>query len=300
VREIYGAIARRLHERERFAAATLVAARGAKASAIGTTLLVDADGSFAGDIGAGCHEGEIVERAAAMLAANERAPRLLTFDVDDEVLVGTGCGASLDVVVWRPDASFEETARAVATGERDVAFSLQGVTIEVPSRLLLVIVGATALAAELTRLARDCDYAVTIVDPRPAFATRARQPEADELVVAWPDDGAVTARLNEAAAIAILCHDVKLDVPALRAALAAPAGYIGLLGNRRVQAARRAALRTEGYDEMQLARIRGPAGLDLGGTTDGQTAVSILAEMLAVQRNRSAEPLSVSSGPIHP
>lgn len=300
MRDIYGGIARRLRERVPFVVATLVAARGAKASAIGTSLVVDADGSFAGDIGAGCHEGELVERATAMLAAKASVAQRLSFDVDDEVMPGTGCGASLDVVVWRPQPEFEEVARAIASGEHDVRFALEGAAIEIPGKVRLVIVGATALAAELARFARECDYAVTIVDPRPAFATRARQPAADELIVAWPDDVAAATRLDEAAAVAILSHDVKLDLPALRAALGSPARYIGLLGNRRVQAARRAALREEGYDDAQLARIHGPAGLDIGGTTDGQTAVSILAEMIAMQRDRAAEPLSQSAGPIHP
>jgi xanthine dehydrogenase accessory factor len=300
MREIYANVARRLRDRVPFVAATLVATRGAKASAIGTTLLVDGDGSFAGDIGAGCHEGEIVERATAMLAADDPAPQLLTFDIDDEVLVGSGCGASLDIVVWRPSMDFEATASAIAAGRHDVTFSLEGVTVDIPRKERLVVVGATALAAELTTIARRCDYAVTVVDPRPAFATSDRHPEADRLVVAWPDDADVKTLMRAASAIAIVSHDVKLDVPALRVALASSAHYIGLLGNRRVQAARRAALLDEGFDEAQLARIRGPAGLDIGGTTDGQTALSILAEILAAARGRSATPLSRSDGPIHP
>ncbi len=300
MREIYGAIARHLRTGTPFAAATLVATRGAKASAIGTTLIVEADGSFYGDIGAGCHEGAIVERAVAALADGDAKAQMLRFDLDDEVLAGTGCGASLDIVLWRPERSFLPTAELAAEGLEDASFELEGVTIAIGRRLRLVIVGATALGAELTSLAHHADYAVTLVDPRPAFATLARQPDADELIVAWPDDAAPSRRFAEAAAIAIVSHDVKLDLPALRAALASSARYIGLLGNRRVQRARRAALRQEGYDEAQLARVHGPAGLDLGGTTDGQTALSILAEILAVERNRSGSPLGGGSGPIHP
>ncbi len=299
MREVYGIIARRLRDGVAFVAATLVASRGAKASAIGTTLVVDADGSFVGDIGAGCHEGEIVECATAMQVRGERVSRLLTFDVDDEILAGSGCGASLDVVVWRPGADFEATARTIAAGDRDAAFSLEGIRIAIPGKSRLVIVGSTALAAEVAKLAQACDYAVTIVDPRAAFATRARQPAADNLIVAWPDDAVAEKSMREASAIAILSHDVKIDMPALRAALATGARYIGLLGNRRVQASRRATLREEGFSDVQLARIRGPAGLDLGGTTEGQTAVSILAEILAVERDRSGEPLSACRGPIH-
>ncbi len=300
MREIYGAIARRLRDEESFAVATLIATRGAKASAVGTSLVVGADGSFAGDIGAGCHEGRIVERALAMLGESRTAPVRLCFELDDELLAGTGCGASLDVVVWRPQRDFEETAQAIAAGERDVTFDLEGATIVVARRPRLLVVGATALAAELTALAQRADYVVTVVDPRPPFATRERHPGADELLLAWPDDSVAVARAQEAGAIVIVSHDVKLDLPALRTALASFAAYVGILGNRRVQAARRAALRAEGYEQAQIGRIRGPAGLDLGGVTDGETAVSILAEMLAVQRERSGEPLSRSDGPIHP
>ncbi|HEY9084544.1 MAG TPA: XdhC family protein [Candidatus Tyrphobacter sp.] len=300
MREIFGTIARRLREPAAFVAATLIASRGAKASAIGTTLIVERDGSFCGDIGAGCHEAEIVERALEMLAHGGAKAQTLTFDLDDEVLAGTGCGASLDVALWMPERSFAPVAERIAAGEQDVLFALEGTTIVIPRRPRLAIVGATALAATLTLLAHRADYAVAIVDPRPAFATRARQPNADELIVAWPDDAAAAALFARVAAIAIVAHDVKLDLPALRTALASTAGYIGLLGNRRVQSARRAALREEGYDDAQLARIHGPAGLDLGGTTDGQTALSILAEMVAVLGRRSGSPLSRVSGPIHP
>lgn len=299
MREIYAEVARRLREGAPFVAATLVGARGAKASAIGTTLIVDESGSFTGDIGAGCHEGAIVGEAAEMLGGGESGMRKLTFDVDDEVLVGTGCGASLDVVLWRPENDFARTARAAGKGDEEVQFTLEGVNISIPAKLRLVIVGATALAAELTAFARRADYHVTVIDPRPLFATRDRQSEADELLVAWPDDSQAVACTNVAHAIAVLSHDVKLDLPALRAALASPAKYIGLLGNRRVQKARRAALKDEGYGDERLGRIRGPAGLDVGAATDGQTAVSILAEMLAVHNQRSGHPLSEGSGPIH-
>jgi xanthine dehydrogenase accessory factor len=299
MREIYAAIARHLRDGAPFVAATLVAARGAKASALGTTLLVDERGSFSGDIGAGCHEGAIVEQASEMLRGGESGARKLSFDIDDELLAGTGCGASLDVVLWRPNDEFAATAQAIGDGDEEVRFMLEGDEVSVPAKRRLAIVGATALAAELAALAQRADYRVAIVDPRPLFATRDRQGGANELVVAWPDDSEAVARMNQAGAIAILSHDVKLDLPALRAALASPARYIGLLGNRRVQAARRAALKEEGYGDEQLARIRGPAGLDLGAVTDGQTALSILAEVLAVENDRSGQPLSKGGGPIH-
>ncbi|MGH7736663.1 MAG: XdhC family protein [Candidatus Tyrphobacter sp.] len=297
MREIYAEIARRLRAGERFAVATLVQTREAKASMPGTSLVVDARGAFAGDIGAGCHEGTIVERAVAMLAAAGAHAQRMRFDLDDELLIGSGCGASLDVVLWMPVQEFAKTADAIAVGTRDIAFTLEGSTVEIPRRLRLAIVGATALAAHLTGMARRADFIVTIVDPRPPFASRERHPQADEIVVGWPDDA--SEHLESADAICVLSHDVKIDLPALRAALATHARYVGLLGNRRVQRARREALRAEGYDDERLARVFGPTGLDVGAQTDGQTAVSILAEILAVLGARPGTPLRDSSGSIH-
>lgn len=300
MREIYGVVAQRLASKRRCAIATLVASRGARASAIGTSLVVDPDGSFAGDIGAGCHEGAIVERAVALLGAGRFEPQRLQFDLDDEILTGSGCGASLDIVLWEPEEGFAEVAQRIARGEQDVTFELAGETLAIARRPLLVIVGATALAAQLTAIARRADFFVSVVDPRPPFAAPERHPDADELLVVWPDDPIVTERMERASAIAVLSHDVKLDLPALRAALGTLAVYVGLLGNRRVQRARRDALRADGVAPEQIERIRGPAGLDLGAATDGQTAVSILAEIIAVQQRRGAEPLTTSAGPIHP
>lgn len=300
MREIYGVLAQRLRGDARCAVATLVASRGARASAIGTSLIVDSDGSFEGDIGAGCHEGALVERATALLAGEAFAAKRLQFELDDEVLVGSGCGASLDVVLWEPERAFAQTAQSIASGEHDITFDLDGTTVVIARRPRLAIVGATALAAQLTAVARRADFFVSVIDPRPAFAATRRHPDADELLVVWPDDPVATERLERASAIAILSHDVKLDLPALRAALRTLAGYIGLLGNRRVQRARREALRLDGVSEEQIARIHGPAGLDLGAATDGQTAISILAEIIAVQQGRTADSLTASAGPIHP
>lgn len=304
MRDIYGAIAARLHSGISFAAATLVAARGARASVAGTSLVVDTDGSFLGDIGAGCHEATILERAQHLLAGALASqgtvePQTMRFDLEDEVLAGSGCGASLDVVLWIPQNDFLPTAERVARGDEDVRFGLAGAVIAVKRRRRLVIVGGTALAAQLTALARRADFAVAVVDPRPPFATRARHPDADELLLLWPDDPVAVARMEEADAIAVLSHDVKLDLPALEAALRTPAVYVGLLGNRRVQRARRAALQERGVDDAAIARLRGPAGLDIGAATDGQTALSILAEIVAAQHERSGAPLSSGDGPIH-
>jgi len=303
MREIYAQAAERLRQGHPFALATLVAVRNAAPSPIGTSLLVDTGGSFRGNIGAGCHEGEVVETAHAMIA--DGTARLVSFGLDDELTDGSACGASLDVVVWRPDISFLKTAEAIAAGDEACEFAVPMVgedgtpfTVRVAARRTLAIVGATTLGADLAAIGRRCDFRTIVIDPRPAFATRERIPHSDVLTVAWPDD-ALPGVLNANTALLVMSHDAKIDLPALRAGLASDVPYIGLLGSRRSQRVRLDTLQSQGYRDEQLARIYGPAGLDLGGTTPAQTALSILSEVTAMLNGRSGLPLRTVRGSIH-
>jgi len=134
-----------------------------------------------------------------------------------------------------------------------------------------------------------------VIDPRPALVTRERLPSPDELVVAWPD----ALEADEETAVVVLTHEERLDVPALATALASPAFYVGAIGSRRTQEKRRVRLLEAGIAEAQLDRLAGPAGLDLGAHTPAETAVSILAEVLAVREGRAGGRLVERSGPIH-
>ncbi|HEY1868098.1 MAG TPA: XdhC family protein, partial [Candidatus Cybelea sp.] len=245
MREIYDAIATRLRDETPFAVATLVATRNSAPAPIGTSLIVDCDGAITGNIGAGCHESEIVD--AAHTALRDATDRTLEFDMSDEMLDGSACGASLTVVAWRPRREFASVAAHISSGSDSVTFLCGAYVVHVPGKRRLVIVGATDLASYLTRAARVADLHVTVVDPRPAFATRRRQPDADELIVGWPDD-VLPELLERADAVVALAHDVKIDVPAIHCALASTVSYVGALGSRRSQLARREALRALGYD----------------------------------------------------
>ncbi len=152
----------------------------------------------------------------------------------------------------------------------------------------LVIVGGVHIATALCVCAKQLGWTVTIVDPRSAFATSARFPLADALIHAWPDEALPTLRLDRSTFVAVLTHDPKLDDPALLTALQYPVGYIGVLGSRATQERRRARLREQGVSEADLARLHGPIGLPLGGKAPGEIAISILAEMIAVQHTPSA------------
>jgi xanthine dehydrogenase accessory factor len=147
----------------------------------------------------------------------------------------------------------------------------------------LVIVGAIHIAIPLHRLAKLMGYRVTVIDARAKFATKERFPDADELIVAWPDEAAGKLQLDNSTYVVILTHDPKFDLPALRSVLGKDVGYIGAIGSRKTNENRFAALREEGFTEEQLARVHGPIGLDLGGRGAEETALGILAEITAVR-----------------
>jgi len=168
-----------------------------------------------------------------------------------------------------------------------------------PPRLL--IFGAVDFTAALARVAKVLGYRVTVCDARQVFATRQRFPMADDLVVDWPDRllAEVGDQLGSRDAVCILTHDAKFDVPAVTASLATSVGYIGVMGSRRTHDDRTARLLEAGVDRAGLARLRSPIGLDLGARTPEETAVSIMAEIIARRTGRSVGALSDSSGPIH-
>ncbi|MEW6567232.1 MAG: XdhC/CoxI family protein [Chloroflexota bacterium] len=160
----------------------------------------------------------------------------------------------------------------------------------------LAIVGGVHIAIELTRLAKVLGYRVIIIDPRRAFATSERFPLADQLVPLWPDEGLQQVGMTEATAVVVLSHDPKLDDPALQVALRSPAFYVGALGSKKTQALRREGLLQAGFSEGELARLRGPIGLNISARSPEEIALSILAEIVAARgAKRPMESLSSST-----
>jgi len=169
----------------------------------------------------------------------------------------------------------------------------------------LLVFGAIDFAAAMARAGRLLGYRVTVCDARPVFATAARFPAADEVVVDWPHRYLAAeieaGRVSPGDAVCVLTHDPKFDVPLLRTALTElPAGtYVGAMGSRRAHAEREARLVEDGVPPEALARLCSPIGLDLGARTPDETAVSIAAEMIAARSGASARPLRETDGPIH-
>jgi xanthine dehydrogenase accessory factor len=153
-----------------------------------------------------------------------------------------------------------------------------------------VIVGGVHIAAALVSLARALGYRTIVADGRSAFLTRDRFPDADELIHAWPEAAFARIGLDAACYVCILSHDPKFDEPALELALRSPARYIGAIGSRKTQAARRERLKAAGFTEEQVARVHGPIGLDLGGRQPAETALAILAEMTVTRYGGGAAP----------
>lgn len=235
---------------------------------LGRALAVHADGSYEG----GLSGGAALDRAAA-----ERVRALLLAGRTGTAELGTVgglCGAPLTLLV-------ESAAE--------------------PPRL--IVYGAIDFASALARMGAFLGHRVTVCDARPVFATPRRFPGADEVIVDWPHRHLAAehdaGRLDTRTAVCVLTHDAKFDVPVLALALRLPLAYVGAMGSRRTHAERADRLRAEGVTEAELARLRSPIGLDLGGRTPEDTALAIAAEFTAVRHEAPATPLTGGLLPLH-
>jgi xanthine dehydrogenase accessory factor len=163
----------------------------------------------------------------------------------------------------------------------------------------LFIYGAVDTAEALCRVAKLLGWTSIVADARALFATRERLPSADEILVAWPEEAFAQVPPDVGTAVVVLTHDDKFDLPALTAALASEAFYVGALGSRRNQERRRELLLEAGVAESELDRIAGPCGLDIGAESPAETALSMLAEILATRAGRSGGPLKDAATRIH-
>lgn len=160
-----------------------------------------------------------------------------------------------------------------------------------PVRPRLVVVGAGEVGVALLRMAGDLGYETVVIDARAAFVTPERFPGVDRLFVGWPDDAAVEIDLGRGDAVAVLSHDPKFDEPAIEVALQRGCRYVGVIGSRKTQRDRFHRLRERGLDDAQLARLHGPIGLDLGGREPAETAVAIMAEIIAARYGGTGRPM---------
>jgi xanthine dehydrogenase accessory factor len=207
----------------------------------------------------------------------------------DGIAEGTLGSSTADAALV--DASREALLRGTS---RTVEIEGRSVFVEAfPVRPRLVVVGAVEVARSLVRIARELGYETVVIDGRASFATPERFPPdlVDRLIVGWPDEVADEIGLGPDDAVAVLTHDVKFDEPAIVEALRRGCRYVGAVGSRKTQGDRRERLRAAGVTEAELARLRGPVGLDLGGRAPAETALAIMAEVVAARYGGSGRPM---------
>jgi xanthine dehydrogenase accessory factor len=280
------------------ALATVISTWGSAPRPRGSHMIVHADGRFEGSVSGGCVESDILAAAAEVIAG---APFVVKeYGVADDAAweVGLPCGGKISVMVQPVSAEgfdpelFDRIAEAQGAGtaltvntDLDTGQSslrtLEGAAFvnryDPPRRLL--IVGAVQIAQALAGLARELGIETVVIDPRGRFLTEERFP-GTTLDDRWPDEAISAYSPGPSTAVVTLSHDIKIDDPALIAALAAPTAYVGALGSRRSHAARRERLAAAGVAEADLDRIDAPVGLDIGAIGPAEIALSIAAAMV--------------------
>ena len=287
------------------ALATVVSTWGSAPRPRGSHMLVHADGRFEGSVSGGCVEGDILDTAARVIAGEPF--QVNTYGVADDSAwqVGLPCGGEISVMVQPVSATgfdpelFDRVAQAradgrsltvhtdLATGHSDLRPLETGAVFanryDPPRRLL--IVGAVQIAQSLAALAQTLGIETVVIDPRGRFLTEERFPGVT-LDDRWPDEAVAAWKPGPATAVVTLSHDTKIDDPALIAALASDAAYVGALGSRRSHAARRERLGASRVTPAQLDRIDGPVGIDIGAIGPAEIALSIAAAMVGACHDR--------------
>ena len=272
------------------AVATAISIEGSAPRTVGTSMAFDGS-TVIGSIAGGCVEGAVVETCEAVLA--DGIPRTVEYGVSDETAfsVGLTCGGRLRIHVQLLTAELLESLRSGTDVEVCAEFTERPA---VPARM--IVFGSMEYAAALSAAAQVVGYRVTVCDPRPLFTTAERFPGA-ELVVRWPTEYLASTEVDERTVICVLSHDARFDAELIAQALALPVGYVGAMGSRTTHDRRVASLRERGVTD--LGRLHSPIGLDVGASTPEETAISILAEVLAERSRASTLPLTSTAGAIH-
>ncbi|MET0806758.1 MAG: XdhC/CoxI family protein [Lacisediminihabitans sp.] len=318
----------------RMAVATAVSIDGSAPRTVGTSMAFDGV-EVVGSIAGGCVEGAVVGVCEEVL--DDGIARTVEYGVSDETAfsVGLTCGGRIRVhVQLLTDDVADQLRAATAGGAAGTASVLSVVRAEHRTRIdaelaariaigesglgvidcdgelveaffevstpapHLIVFGAMEFSAALTQAARMLGYRITVCDPRPLFATAARFP-GGEVVVSWPTTWLAAQPVDERTMICVLSHDARFDAELIALALDTPAGFVGAMGSRTTHDRRIASLRERGVSEEAIARLRSPIGLDIGASTVEETAVAILAEIIAVRTGATALPLATTAGPIH-
>ncbi|MFK7834848.1 MAG: XdhC family protein [Sulfitobacter sp.] len=297
--------------------ATVIETWGSAPRRVGAQLVIAGDGAMEGSVSGGCVEGAVVLEALEVL--EEGGCRVLEYGVSDgdAFAVGLACGGNIRILVepvgdggmpvemlralvaaraGRDPVAYEVALdgahRALVRDGHDARFRMDRsgvsedgamfVAVHNPP-LRLIVVGGVHIAQTLVQMARAVGFDPVVVDPREAFGSAARFPEA-RVVNDWPDAALTDFGVDARTAVVLLTHDPKLDDPALNVALRSECFYIGALGSTRTHAGRVMRLAEAGFIEAQIGRIHGPVGLDIGAAGPAEIAVSIMAQIIQTLR----------------
>lgn len=256
-RSLFGAIDAALVEGRPVALVTIVRAQGSTPQRVGARMLVYEDGTLAGTIGGGCYEQDAAGKAR--LALTTGRPALIHYDLNDDFAEEQGlvCGGQMDV--------FIDPLLPVAR---------------------VCVVGAGHVGFHVARLSSLVGFRVTVVDDRTAFADPARFPDAERVEVAEIPDWIARSDLSPRDCLVVVTRGHREDLSALRAAVATPAGYVGLIGSRAKIARLYGLLEAEGLSRDALEGVHAPIGFDIGAVSPEEIAVSIVAELVAFRRGK--------------
>lgn len=317
---------------EGVALARVIAVEGSAPRPVGSAMVISSQHHFAGSVSGGCVEGAVIQTAEQVLKDGKAITLNFSGDADPLTEVVLGCGGEATIFIERLDrdgelspvftALVESLARddggalltrceaapthwlldasgAVLTADTEVAPDPEAFVHEFIAPVRLVIVGADAVGQAVAQQAHLLGWPVTVIDPRRAWLSPMRFPQVARRIVRWPTEALPELRMDERFAVVVLTHDPKIDEPALLLALRSDAGYVGALGSRTATANRAERLLTAGLTQAELDRLHSPVGLNLGGRTPAEMALSIIAEIVAVHYGRSGGMLRTASGPIH-
>lgn len=290
--------------------ATVVETWGSSPRPVGSHLILNSDGLMEGSISGGCVEGAVMAALEQLMSGGQ--PHVLDFSVTAEEAwqVGLSCGGRIRVLVENMEEKLRHSEAILTSDAEQVlvtdiavgttslvnnadelvvsALSEQGAGLVFKQLLVqpleLLVIGAVHISQALVSIAKTMGINPTVIDPRTAFAQPSRFTGV-ELIADWPDEVLEARQLTSGTAIVTLTHDPKLDDAALAVALRSPAFFIASLGSRKTHAARVGRLKGLGFSEDDIARIYGPAGLNIGAKTPPEIALSILSQMVSVYRN---------------
>ena len=281
-------------EGRNMALATVVKTWGSSPRPVGSHLIIDSDGHMEGSVSGGCVDGVVVTTAHECIKTGKG--ELIKFEVatDQAWEVGLSCGGEVDILV-EPLINIAEKTNYLLDSNPNIIKELKSETQvadgeyfihEYKPALQMIVVGAVHISQALVKMAQTLDIDVTLVDPRTAYASEERFPNV-KFMTDWPDEALEKIGVNSSTAIVTLSHDPKLDDPALECAIRSDAFYVAALGSRKTQKQRKARLLENGYSEVEIARIHGPAGLDIGSLEPAEIALSILAELVSIRRSEN-------------